>query len=155
MCLEYEKLYEEWMRDVGFSSTLVFQGESWNRLLEWCRENREEFKKSILEQLKESPNWSVQLLDEIYGKELGVKAEGYVGLKDWCNFWVLILENRLENYKKGDVLPYVYKEYDEYKEYLKNNYIPWNPFKEDDPNITFEEFKQGKRNGDKNISGAQ
>jgi hypothetical protein len=29
---------------------------------------------------------------------------------------------------------------------MKNNYISWNPFKEEDPNITFEDYKQGKRN---------
>ena len=59
---------------------------------------------------------------------------------------VLILENRLENYKKGDRLPYIYKDYDAYQEYMKDNYIPWNLFKAEDPNITFDEFKQGKRN---------
>ncbi len=116
----------------------------------WCIAHKKEFKESVLEQLKEEPNWSVELLDDIFGKELGVKTEGYVGLKDWCNFWVLILENKLENYKKGDVLlPYVYKEYDEYKKYMKTHYIPWNPFKENDPNVSLEEFKQGKRNKEK------
>ena len=39
-----------------------------------------------------------------------------------------------------------YKEYDAYKEHLDKHYIPWNPFRQDDPNVTFEEFKQGKRN---------
>jgi hypothetical protein len=39
-----------------------------------------------------------------------------------------------------------YKEYDAYKKHLDKHYIPWNPFRQDDPNVTFEEFKQGKRN---------
>ena len=48
--------------------------------------------------------------------------------------------------KPGDSIPWHYKDYDEFKEYQEKHYIPWNPFHEENPNITFEEFKQGKRN---------
>lgn len=145
----YLELYNKWHESFMFSA----HGSSdpaakpyYEELKKWCIENPKEFKDSILEQLKQEPDWAVGLLDDIYGEKLGVKAESYVGLKDWCNFWVLILENRLENYKKGGILPYIYKDYDEYQEYMKDHYIAWNPFKEEDPNITFDEFKQGKRN---------
>ena len=142
----YLKLYNKWMEERGLSSVMIFQGPTWDSLLNWCKENKEEFKSSILEHLKEEPTWAVQLLDEIYGKDLDIKAEGYVGLEAWCNLWICILENSLENMKPGDSIPWHYKDYDEFKEYQEKHYIPWNPFHEENPNITFEEFKQGKRN---------
>jgi len=109
---EFLELYNKWHSSFIFSalgSADPAAKSYYNELKQWCLDNPKEFKESILEQLKEGPNWSVGLLDDIYGDELGVKAEGYVGLKDWCNFWVLILENKLDNYKKGDILPYIYK----------------------------------------------
>lgn len=90
--------------------------------------------------------WHESFMFSAHGSSDPAAKPYYEELKKWCNFWVLILENRLENYKKGGILPYIYKDYDEYQEYMKDHYIAWNPFKEEDPNITFDEFKQGKRN---------
>ena len=42
-----------------------------------------------------------------------------------------------------------YEDYNKWQDYLKDNYIPWNPVHEEDPNVTLEEFKQGKRNNEK------
>ena len=39
-----------------------------------------------------------------------------------------------------------YKDYNEYYKYLEKHYIHWNQFTENDQNVTFKEFKQGKRN---------
>ena len=86
--------------------------------------------------------WHESFMFSAYGSSDPVAKPYYEELKNG----VLILENRLENYKKGGILPYIYKDYDAYQEYMKDHYIAWNPFKEDDPNITFDEFKQGKRN---------
>ena len=50
------------------------------------------------------------------------------------------MENQIFNY---------YKDYNEWSNYLKDNYIPWDPHIEGDPNVTLEEFKLGKRNDKK------
>lgn len=108
---DFLELYNKWHSSFMFSA----HGSSdpsakpyYEELKKWCLDNPKEFKESILEQLKESPNWSVDLLDDIYGKELGVSVEGYVGLDLWCSFWVMILENKLENIKPGQILTSIY-----------------------------------------------
>ena len=53
-------------------------------------------------------------------------------------------------HKNGHSNVNYYKDYDEWSNYLKNNYIPWDPRIEEDPNVTLEEFKLGKRN-DENL----
>ena len=95
----YLELYNKWHESFMFSahgSADPAAKTYYEELKKWCIENPKEFKDSVLEQLKQEPDWAVGLLDDIYGEKLGIKTEGYVGLKDWCNFWVLILENRLE-----------------------------------------------------------
>lgn len=108
---DFLELYNKWHSSFMFSaygSSDPSAKPYYEELKKWCLDNPKEFKESILEQLKEGPNWSVDLLDDIYGKELGVSAEGYVGLDLWCSFWVIILENKLENIKPGQVLTSIY-----------------------------------------------
>ena len=81
------------------------------------------------------------VLQDLYGHE-HFEIEGFMPLDALCNVWLNILNNSIKNDKLKDY----YKDWREWHEYLKENYISWNPFKEDDPNITFEEYKAGKRN---------
>ena len=54
--------------------------------------------------------------------------------------------NYLLNLKNGTKGKDYYKDFREWKRHLSKKYISWNPIKENDPNVTLEEFKKGKRN---------
>lgn len=159
----FENLYKDWHNATCFSSIISRDEIHYKALEEWCVNNKEEASESFKELLLEEPSHAVGILDKMYPGVL--KVEGYVGLEPYCNMWLNILCNKellrsiIESgFNKDVILNFnstekeklkmvdYYKEYDAYKEYLDKHYIPWNPFHEDDPNVTFEEFKQGKRN---------
>lgn len=134
---EFLDLYNKWYNSFIFSAHSTADPkakDNYKQLREWALENKDEFKSSAIELLEEEPNDIVMLLNEIFD----FKIEGWMPLDVICNFWLNI-------YKDTTNVDY-YKDYKEYHEYMKDHYIPWNPFKEEDPNITLEEFKQGKRN---------
>lgn len=155
MNAEFEELYNTWHTETMFLSVGNFNTESWYKLVEWSKKHVKEAMLSVREILLEEPHQIVNLLDEII--ENGPKAEGPVPLDAWCNLWIAIINASLEG--KTDIeinkVEDNYKDYREYHEYLKDHYIPWNPFHEDDPNITLEEFKQGKRNDEERIKQAK
>lgn len=134
---EFLDLYNKWHNSFIFSAHGAADPnakDNYKQLREWALENKDEFKSSAIELLEEEPNDIVILLNEIFD----FKIEGWMPLDVICNIWI--------NLYKGTTNIDYYKDYKEYHEYMKEHYISWNPFKEEDPNITLEEFKQGKRN---------
>lgn len=55
---------------------------------------------------------------------------------DECNLW-------LNHFKSTKNIDY-YKDFKAYKKYLTENFKPYNPFNEKDPNLTYEEFLKKK-----------
>lgn len=146
---EFEALYKEWHSNTMFMSTGNFDNEWWSRLVKWSKKHTKEAIEGVRELIADEPDHVVHLLDEII--ENGPKAEGYVPLDAWCNLWIAIIDASKNNEGKDrlvfpDAIKDNYEDSRAYHEYLKTHYIPWNPFHEDDPNITLEEFRQGKRN---------
>ena len=94
------------------------------------------------EHLMEEPNDIVYLLADLFNEEFGFTYEGFCSLVEYCNLWLIVTDTEFDNKHIKDY----YKDWKAWHEYLKENYISWNPLKEQDPNVTFEEFKQGKRN---------
>lgn len=146
---EFEDLYKEWHSNTMFLSTGNFNNEWWSRLVKWSKKHTKEAIEGVRELIADEPDHVVHLLDEII--ENGPKAEGYVPLDAWCNLWIAIIDASKNNEGKDrlvfpDEIKDNYEDSRAYHEYLKTHYIPWNPFHEDDPNITLEEFRQGKRN---------
>ena len=159
----FENLYKDWRNATCFSSIISRDEIHYKVLEEWCVNNKEEASECFKELLLEEPSHAVGILDKMYPDVL--KVEGYVGLEPYCNMWLNILCNKellriiiesgsnkeiLLNFnstekKKLKTVDY-YKDYRAYHKYMEKHYIPWNPFREDDPNITLEEYKQGKRN---------
>lgn len=151
---KFRKLYNDWYKAICFLSTGLYDVQEWKNLVEWSKQNTDKAVDGVIEVLRKEPSHVVKLCDELF-PDL-VKVEGYVSLEFVCNMWLnlLIWRKRGEldnpdtnNFAKG--LTNYYEDYDAYHEYMKDNYIPWNPFKEDDPNVTLEEFKRGKRNDTK------
>lgn len=148
---KFRKLYNDWYEATCFLSTGLYENQEWKNLVAWSKVNKEKAIDGIIEVLHKEPSHVVQLCDELFPNI--VKYEGFCPLDFVCNIWlnILILYKRgegsvlAENIDKHDFTDY-YKDYNAYQEYMKDHYIPWNPFKEDDPNVTLEEFKQGKRN---------
>ena len=145
---EFKNLYKNWFNATAILSHSQFEVPEWYELVDWSKEHKEEAVDGIIEILKEEPGWIVQLCDELFPDVL--KSEGYIPLEVWCTAWLAILKGYKEGLPLDDIditnLPNPYEDYDAYHKYLNDHYIPWNPFHEDDPNITLEEFKQGKRN---------
>ena len=146
---EFEALYKEWRSNTMFLSTGNFDNEWWSRLVKWSKKHTKEAIEGVRELIEDEPDHVVHLLDEII--ENGPNAEGYVPLDAWCNLWIAIIDASKNNEGKDrlvfpDDIKDNYEDSRAYHEYLKTHYIPWNPFHEDDPNITLEEFRQGKRN---------
>jgi len=149
MDAKFEELYNKWHTDTMFLSVGNFNHETWFTLVDWSKAHTKEAIEGVRELIGDEPNQIVHLLDEII--ENPPIAEGYVPLDKWCNVWIAIIDSSKEG--KTDIklnkVDDNYKDYKAYQKYMDKNYIPWNPFHEDDPNITLEEFKQGKRNDKK------
>ena len=152
MNAEFKKLHDDWYKSICFLSHSQFQNQQWKDLLEWSKEHKKEAVDGIVELLKEEPNWVVQLCDELFPDI--IKVEGFMPLEPYCNLWLNILTKVQEYNETGEssfdinnTVDY-YKDYREYMKYMETHYIAWNPYKEEDPNITLEEFKQGKRNSE-------
>lgn len=144
---EFENLYTKWINSFGLSAFGCGDPaaqEPYIQLRDWCKNNKKESLQYIKEILEEEPNDIVMVLQELYADELGIKIEGYMPLDVICNLWLNVL-NKNEGLLKGELYDY-YKDYREWKDYLDKNYIPWNSFHQENPNVTLEEFKQGKRN---------
>ena len=142
---EFEELYNKWYTDTMFLSASNFNTDSWLELVKWSKEHTKEAIEGVREIIADEPAQVVHLLDLIV--EDPPKAEGYVPLDVWCNLWISIIDSAKDG-KIGDPIEIKdnYEDSRAYHEYLKDHYIPWNMFHADDPNITLEEFKQGKRN---------
>ena len=136
---EFLGLYHDWTSSYIFSAHGPADPrakESYERLKNWCLEHKDEVKHCATELLEEEPNDIVMLLNDLYD----VKIEGFMPLDQVCNVWLNILKETTDQN-----IDY-YKDWREFNEYMKDHYIPWNPVHENDPNITLEDFKQGKRN---------
>ena len=146
---EFKELYDKWYYDSFLLSYRDLEHEQgFIDLVNWSKEHKEEAVDSIVEMLREAPNFVVYVLDELFDHPL--TAEGHVSIEQYCNVWLNLIEYYRDGEKdltKADLNKDNYKEYDAYMKYMDKNYIPWNPFTGDgDPNVTFEEFKEGKRN---------
>lgn len=142
---EFEELYNKWEEDTMFLSCRDFQNEpGFIALLEWSKEHKKEAIDSIKEMLLKEPDFVVYILDELFDHPLS--TDGYVSLEAYCNFWLILLDYYENGEKKLNTSSDYYNDWREYQKYMKHNYIAWNPFKENDPNVTLEEFKMGKRN---------
>ena len=142
---EFLDLYNKWKSSFMFSahgSADPAAKEHYNKLIEWCENNRGDALQYIREILMEGPDDIVNLLDDLYKEEYNVEVDGFWPLDEYCNLWLNVTAPDFEH----KVIEDYYKDWREFNNYMKDNYIPWNPFKENDPNVTFEEFKQGKRN---------
>lgn len=149
---EFIDLYNKWQSSFMFSAfgsadprARVF----YEALIDWCKKHHDEALEYIKEILTDEPNQVVKILDDLYSKEFNFTFEGYCPLDLWCNIWLNILNNDIDltksKPKKNQIKDY-YKDYNKYKKYMKEHYMSWRPNLEDDPNVTQEEFKQGKRN---------
>ena len=145
---KFKELYDKWYYDTFLLSYRdLEQEQGFIDLVNWSKEHKEEAVDSIVEMLKEAPDFVVYVLDELYDHPL--TNEGYVSIEQYCNVWLNLIEYYRDGEKdltKVDLGKDNYKDYREYMNYMDENFIPFNPFKEDDPNITLEEFKSGKRN---------
>lgn len=150
MNIEFEKLYNDWYANTSFLSVGNFNHESWFNLVDWSKKHIKEAIEGVRELIADEPNQVIHLLDEII--ENAPKAVGFVPLDAWCNLWIAIIDASEEGNTDVDFSEVKdnYEDSRAYHDYLKDHYIPWNCFKEDDPNITLEEFRQGKRN-DENL----
>ena len=109
---EYKRLYEAWNDTVKFSAVMSHSNDEWNELLDWCKNNKDKFNSSILEQLKQHPTWAVQLLEEIYGYPVEIfNKDAFNPLSVVCTFWIYMLEGGdkfkgkpsfIDNYYTGD-----------------------------------------------------
>ena len=145
---EFKELYDKWYYDTCLLSYRDLKREQgFIGLVNWSKEHKEEAVDSIVEMLKEEPDFVVYVLDELFDHPLTV--DGYASIEQYCNIWLNLIEYYKDGEKdlsKTDLNKDNYKEYREYMKYMETNYLPWNPTKEDDPNVTLEEFKMGKRN---------
>ena len=144
---EFLDLYYKWRNTFIFSafgSADPRAKDAYEKLKEWSLENVKEAVECIKEILLEEPNDVVLLLPDILGTN--IEIDGWMPLDAICNIWLNILNHDInDNHEKKELKDY-YKDYREFHEYMKDHYIPWNPVHEENPNITLEEFKQGKRN---------
>lgn len=151
MNADFEKLYNKWYADTALLSHRDFQNEpGFVALVEWSKEHKKEAVESIQEMLIEEPSFVVYVLDELFDYPL--TCEGYVTLHKYCNAWIAIIDfynSGEQDTSKFSISHDYYEDWQAYHKYLKDHYIPWNPFHEDDPNITLEDFKNGKRNDEK------
>lgn len=146
---KFKELYDKWYHDTCLLSSRDFQHEQgFIDLVNWSKDHKQEAVNSIVEILKKEPDFVVYVLDELFDHPL--TTEGYVSIEQYCNMWLNLIEYYEDGEKdltKVDLNKDNYMEYREYMKYMNDNYIPWNPFTGDeDPNVTLEEFKQGKRN---------
>lgn len=144
---EFEKLYRDWIFSFGvsaFGCSDPNAQEPYEKLKAWCKENKQESLQFIKELLEYEPSDIVMILQDLYADELGIKIEGFMPLDQVCNLWLNILNNpkELSKEKMNDY----YEDYRKWKKHLDKNYLPWRPNLEDDPNVTLEEYKEGKRN---------
>lgn len=140
MNAEFEALYNEWKCNTMFLSCGLHENEWWDNLVKWSEQHKQEAKDGLIEILKREPDHVVFLCSVLWGE---LDTHGYIPFEPYCNLWLNILEG------KNDFRKDHYKDYRKWKKHLDEYYIPWNPFVEGDPNVTLEEFQQGKRN-DKN-----
>lgn len=145
---EFLDLYNKWHSTFMFSahgSADPAAKESYNKLREACEINRGDALLYIREILMEGPDDIVNLLDDLFKEEFGFSYEGFCPLDTYCNLWLNVTDAEFN----GKHIKDYYKDWKAWHKYLEKNYIPWNPFKENNPNVTLEEFKQGKRNDKK------
>lgn len=145
---EFLKLYNKWHSSYVFSAHGSADPAAkihYEKLKEWCKNHRGDALIYIRELLMEEPNDTVQLLDDIYKEEFEFSVDGFCSLDMYCNLWLNITDAEFD----GEHIKDYYKDWREWDDYLKENYIAWNPIQEEDPNVTLEEFKQGKRNNGK------
>ena len=144
---EFEKLYLDWIYSFGvsaFGCSNPAAYEPYCKLKEWCKNNKQESLEYIKEILEDEPSDIVMILQDLYVEEFGIQIEGYMQLEPICNLWLNVL-NKDKGLNNGKIKDY-YKDYHKWKKHLDKNYLPWRPNLENDPNVTQEEFKQGKRN---------
>ena len=143
---EFLDLYNKWNSSYIFSafgSADPRAKRHYDALIEWCKNHHDETLVYVRELLLEEPSDVVRVLDDLYSKEYNFEVKGYCPLDVYCNFWLNVTR---PEFKNGDVMIDYYKGYNEYKSYMEKNYISWRPNLEDDPNVTIEEYLEGKRN---------
>ena len=140
---EFMSLYLDWKNSWIYSAEGIEFNEKYNKLYEWCCEHKEDSIKFIYELIENNPDESVLLLPSLLDtKVVYIKSRQHshpiMEISELCNYFL--------NLKNGTKGKDYYKDFREWKRHLAEKYISWNPFKENDPNVTLEEFKKGKRN---------
>lgn len=142
---EFLKLYKEWYYSYCFNSNKAsLINDKLIKLEIWCNNNKKEAIEYIKQIIKDEPDNIIILLPELLNyrpKWLDNTQIGlYMNLEQCCNWW-------LNYFNKTKNINY-YKKYDAWQKYLKTNYMSWRPNLENDPNITLNEFNEGKRNSE-------
>lgn len=142
---EFLDLYNKWHSSFIFSAHGAAEPAAkgyYMKLKEWCENHREEALQYIREILFKEPSDIVYLLDDIYKEEYNVEVNGFWPLDEYCNLWLNVTDPDFEH----KIVEDYYKDYNEWHKHLDELYILWDPRIEDDPNVTLEQFKEGKRN---------
>lgn len=96
MNTKYSELYQNWYNHNFLSSIRNYENDQdWKTLLEWCRKHKKEAVLSILEQIKDEPNDTVYILDDLFDHPL--KTDGFVPLKEYCDVWIGLLREYGKN----------------------------------------------------------
>ncbi len=140
---EFLELYKNWYYSYIFQSIGPnFINDKLIELEIWCKKNKKEAIECIIKVLEEEPDNIIILLPELTGVSPKWLSNASIGLHmkidEMSNWWL----NKLKGTKNVNY----YKDWKEWTKYLDNHYISWRPNLEDDPNVTLNEFKQGKRN---------
>lgn len=146
---EFERLYDKWYWTYCVSSIIsldVLRNQEFWDFANYCKEHKEEALKIIEEKLENEISYLYivmpylaiddSMIDDYFDILYNAGS-----MEQMCNTWL----NFLKNTTGVDY----YIEYREYEKYLNENYISWDPRVEDDPNVTYQEFKRGLRNEDK------
>lgn len=154
-----EELFIAWYKRIMFDSTGTWGKKERDEFVSYCKEHLEEFKdfaQDTLEHPQECcyhvAHFCDELLPEVKFEEVDEnltfierleRASKMISRREsmtWAG------SNRWLNYFKGTKDVDYYKDYADYKEYLSRHYIGWNPFNEDDPNPSYKEFVEHRKN---------
>lgn len=140
------ELHSRWYASYAFKSCILGNDEVQNDLfiefVNYCKHHKEEAYEFIENRLENRPSiiWNAlpyMYFDDEESIEHYFDAVQNVHLNDVCNAWLNILKDTT------GVL--YYDEYDNYTDYVAQNYIGWDPRVEDDPNMSYKEYRERKK----------
>lgn len=137
---EFIELYLDWHNIVDLQNTgIPKSNKQYNKLKEWCQKNKKESLEYIKEILENEPDTIVMILNDLFKDDYKIEYDDFISLDKLCNLW-------LNTINRNVIYVDYYREYNKWQNHLNKYYRNWRPNIEDDPNVTLEEYKQGKRN---------